>query len=216
MKVLLIGMGPGIGLSLARRFGRENFEIMMLARNADKLAAFRESLASEGIKARGFTCDLADSKAFARQAAELAGQYPDTEVLIYNASAFNPAKPSEVNPDTLLQDMQVNALSAVLAVKAFIPLFTARRSGAFLLTGGGSALQAPPELASLGMGKAALRNFAFSLAQECALHGVRVATLTVCGTVKKDTKFDPDLIADAIWAQYCQKAGEGEVEQLFR
>ena len=130
MKVLLIGMGPGIGLSLARRFGRENFEIMMLARNADKLAAFRESLASEGIKARGFTCDLADSKAFARQAAELAGQYPDTEVLIYNASAFNPAKPSEVNPDTLLQDMQVNALSAVLAVKAFIPLFTARRSGA--------------------------------------------------------------------------------------
>ncbi|MFN4079300.1 MAG: SDR family NAD(P)-dependent oxidoreductase [Saprospiraceae bacterium] len=216
MKVLIIGVGPGIGHSLAKRFGRENFEVLMLARSAEKLSAFRASLASEGIRSQGIVGDLSDAKTFAQQAKELAAQHPDTEALIYNASVLNPAKPSEVNPDTLLTDIQVNALSAVVAAQAFIPLFKARRSGAFLLTGGGSALQAPPHLASLGLGKAALRNFAFSLAQECIPHGIKVATLTICGMVQKDTPFDPDLIAEAVWQQYCKKPGDGEVERLFK
>lgn len=216
MKALIIGVGPGIGQSLARRFGRENFEVLMLARSAEKLSAFRAALASEGILSQSIVGDLSDTIAFAQQARDLAAQHPDTEALIYNASVLNPAKPSEVDPDTLLKDIQVNVLSAVVAAQAFIPLFKTRRSGAFLLTGGGSALQAPPNLASLGLGKAALRNFAFSLAQECVPHGIRVATLTICGMVQKDTPFDPDLIAEAVWQQYRQQPGESEVERLFK
>jgi NAD(P)-dependent dehydrogenase (short-subunit alcohol dehydrogenase family) len=77
-----------------------------------------------------------------------------------------------------------------------------RGNGTMFLTGGGTALKAPPELISLSIGKAGMRNFALSLAEECAPLGIRVATVTVCGMVQPGTKYDPDTIAGAFWRLY--------------
>ena len=49
MKTLVIfGAGPGLGVSTARRFGKEGFRIALVSRNAGRLKSFVEDLAAEG------------------------------------------------------------------------------------------------------------------------------------------------------------------------
>ncbi|MCB0527961.1 MAG: SDR family NAD(P)-dependent oxidoreductase [Saprospiraceae bacterium] len=216
MKLLLIGMGPGNGLSIARRFGREGFHILMVARNKAKLEQYVSDLAAEGILATGIPADIADEKAFKEAMQQVAAEHQDITILHYNASAYNPATPSGISLEVLHSDLSINLIGAIIAVQAVFPLMKSRKRGTIFLTGGGTALQAPAMLASLGMGKAGLRNLAFSLAQECKPLGIHVATLTISGMVQPGTKFDPDLIAEKFWTLYEQARDNWETEVIWQ
>ena len=71
-------------------------------------------------------------------------------------------------------------------------------------------------MASLGVGKAAIRNLAFSLHADLKDSGIHAATVTICGTVAPGTAFDPDRIAEAYWQLHTQAAGAFERELQFR
>jgi NAD(P)-dependent dehydrogenase (short-subunit alcohol dehydrogenase family) len=202
MKLLLIGIGPGIGLSVARLFGSQGFEILMIARDATRLRQYELELGESGIRSQGYAVDIADEAAYSALLQQLATDHPDLDVLHYNASAFNPGLPSAISLPVFHQDFQINTVGALIAVQAFFPAMKQRGNGTMFLTGGGTALQAPPELISLSIGKAGMRNLALSLAEECAPLGIRVATVTVCGMVQPGTKYDPDTIAGAFWRLY--------------
>ncbi|MBY0400654.1 hypothetical protein K2X89_10185 [Myxococcota bacterium] len=47
--IAIVGMGPLVGLSLAREFGRRGFRVAMIARRRHALEDFAKQLASEGI-----------------------------------------------------------------------------------------------------------------------------------------------------------------------
>jgi NAD(P)-dependent dehydrogenase (short-subunit alcohol dehydrogenase family) len=49
--IAVFGVGPGMGRSVARRFGREGFQVALVARNQTRLDAFTAELAAEGITA---------------------------------------------------------------------------------------------------------------------------------------------------------------------
>ncbi len=216
MKYLIIGMGAGIGLSSARKFGREGFEVVMVARSENALQEFATQLEAEGIKARYFPADIADEDGYLRLLEHLAAQYPDLDILHYNASAFNPGLPSEISLATFSTDLKVNVTGALMATQAFFPGMKKRESGTMFFTGGGSALYPNAQTSSLCVGKAAMRHFALSLAQECEPAGIHVATLTVCGMVKPGTRFDPDLIADEFWRLYQQPRPAWETEIVWQ
>lgn len=216
MKILLIGIGPGVGLATARRFGRGGFEVLMVARKEQRLKEFEKLLAEEGIKSVGYAADIADEGSFVRLLENIVAAQDDIEVLHYNPSAYNPAPPSEISLPVFLSDLKINIVGGLLASQAVLPQLKARQSGAIFFTGGGTAFQAPPMLASLGIGKAGLRNLAFSLAQECHPLGIHVATITICGAVQPGTKFDPDLIAAEFWRLYCQPKESWETEVVLQ
>src|SRR4051812_15607118 len=58
--VLLAGFGPGISTAVAQRFGQAGFQIALIARSTERLAAGVKSLENKGIVARSFTADLGD------------------------------------------------------------------------------------------------------------------------------------------------------------
>jgi len=216
MKLLLIGMGPGNGLSIAKRFGREGFEILMVARNENKLKEYEAELGSAGIRTKGYAVDIADEDSFIRLLEHIVAEHPDIEVLQYNASAFNPAPPSQISLPVFLNDLKINVIGALLASQAVFPQMKNRQRGTIFFTGGGTAMQAPAALASLGIGKAGIRNLTFSLAQECKPHGIHVATITIGGMVQPGTKFDPDLIAGEFWRLYQQPKEAWETEVVWQ
>jgi NAD(P)-dependent dehydrogenase (short-subunit alcohol dehydrogenase family) len=216
MKLLLIGMGPGNGISIAKRFGREGFEILMVARSEEKLKTYAAELEQSGIASQSYPADIADSDTFVRLLEHISKEHTDIEVLHYNASSFNPATPSEISMPVFLNDLNINVVGALLAAKAVFPQMKDRGHGTMFFTGGGTALQAPAMLASLGMGKAAMRNLVFSIAQEGAPLGIKAATITISGMVKPGTRFDPDLIADEFWRLYRLPKGQWETEVLWQ
>lgn len=205
-------MGPGIGMSLARHFGRKGFEILMVARDETKLQDYTDELASEGIRTLGYAADIADETAFPALLQQLAAMHPDMDIVHYNASAYNPSLPSAMDLSVFQRDFRINVTGALLAAQAFLPAMKTRGSGALFFTGGGSAFKASPDLFSLSIGKAGIRNLALCLADECAPLGIKVATVTVCGMVKPGTRHDPDLIAAEFWRLYQLPAGQWETE----
>ena len=104
MKILLIGIGPGVGLATARRFGRGGFEVLMVARKEQRLKEFEKLLAEEGIKSVGYAADIADEGSFVRLLENIVAAQDDIEVLHYNPSAYNPAPPSEISLPVFLSD----------------------------------------------------------------------------------------------------------------
>ena len=61
MKVMaIVGAGPGLGLSLARRFGREDHRVALLARNRARLEQHVAALGGEGVDAAAHPADVLD------------------------------------------------------------------------------------------------------------------------------------------------------------
>ena len=209
MKYLIIGMGPGIGWSLATTFGKAGFEILMVARSEERLREMEQRLAEQSIVAKGYSVDLAEPEAFAAFIQQLASEHPDTAVVHYNASAFHLGSPLELPLETFISAVHTCVTGGLAAVQAFYPILEKQSKAAFFFTGGGSALHPNAATFSLSIGKAGLRNLALSLVEACAGSSVQVGTVTVAGMVKSGTALDPDLIAAqfaVLWEQGKQKA----------
>ncbi len=71
--------------------------------------------------------------------------------------------------------------------------------GTMIVTGGGFADHPIPALATVSLGKAALRSAATMLGADLASDGIRVATLTIAGQIVAGTAFDPERIAERYW-----------------
>jgi short-subunit dehydrogenase len=212
---VIVGMGPGVSLALAERFGSAGYAIGMVARQEAALLAAEARLGVEGITAKGAPADVADETELRGAITALHDALGPIEVLIYNVAALHGGLPSKLTAEQAVADFRVNVVGALIAAQSVAPAMIAAGRGTILFTGGGYALQPSPEYASLGIGKAGIRSLAFTLAAELAPKGVRVGTVTIGGTVKKGTAFDPAAIADAFFGLHKQAAGE-PVEVMFR
>ncbi|HTL99150.1 MAG TPA: SDR family NAD(P)-dependent oxidoreductase [Holophagaceae bacterium] len=207
----IVGMGPGMGMALARRFGREGHRLGLLARRADALSGLVDQLKSEGFDAHGHAVDAGDPAALKKA---LGAASPD--VLIYNASIFREATPSQLDPEELVTEFRAMAAGFLAAIQAVLPSMKAKGRGTILLTGGGSALSPFASGASLSVGKAAQRSLLLSLAQELGGTGIHAATVTICGMIQEGTAFDPQKLAEQFWQLHAQPMGAFEVERIIK
>lgn len=205
----IIGAGPGVSQAVARRFGQDGYRLVLFSRRgaADEAAA----LQAEGFAAEGRAVDAADPDSV-KQALLAVGP---VGVLVYNATAATPAMPTALSWPRLQRDFAVSVGSALTAAQAVAPAMQAAGGGSILLTGGGFAHQPMAALASLGIGKAALRNLAFSLAEELRPTGIRVGTVTILGVVAAGTRFDPAAIAEAFHALHADRDWSLGIETGF-
>ena len=93
----------------------------------------------------------------------------------------------------------VDVISAIVVAQVAAPAMRAAGFGTILVTGGGFADHPIPALATVSLGKAALRSAATMLAADLEPDGIRVATLTIAGQIAAGTPFDPQRIAERYW-----------------
>ena len=216
-KVLyLVGMGPGVSAAVARRFAREGYAIGAVARHAEKLELQLSELRASGFRAVGAAADAGDTAALRTALDRLRGELGEASVMVYNAAGVTYQPLADVGAERFAADLAVSVVGAFAAAQHVLPAMRSRRAGTVLLTGGGFAFEPMPAMASLGVGKVAIRNLAFSLYADLKDTGVHAATVTICGTVAPGTPFDPDRIAEAYWQLHVQPAGAFEREVQFR
>ena len=208
----VIGVGPGLGLSLCRRFGQEGFKVAMLARQQDRLAAFRRTLADEDIRAYTYKADAGDAESLTAALDDVQAKLGAPDVLIYNAVQFHPGAVSSLANRALGEALQTSVVGALIATKKVLPAMTQRNTGT-LFTGGGAALTPLPDAASLSIGKAALRMLVLNLAEELEDTDVRTSTVTISGTIGKDEHFSPAQIAEVYWQLH---VGAWQAEVVYR
>jgi len=114
--------------------------------------------------------------------------------------------------DSLVQDFKINVAGGLVATQEVLSGMKAQGKGTILFTGGGFSLYPNPDLASLSIGKAGIRNLAKMLADVLKSDSIRVGTVTICGTVSvDDPKYNPTSIAENYWAFYTGKVDIPEI-----
>jgi short-subunit dehydrogenase len=212
----IVGMGQGVSMAVAKRFGKEGFALAMISRRQSALDRYADQLRSAGIAALGFAADIADPAELKIALDSINNTLGETEVLVYNAAVMRQAVPSELSPAQLDEDIRVNITGALIAAQHVLPAMKKRKHGTILFTGGGLALEPYPMYSSLAIGKAGIRSLAYSLHGELQTQGIHVATVTICGFVQPSTKFDPDVIAEEYWRLHNQPKGKWEREVVYK
>jgi short-subunit dehydrogenase len=213
---LIVGAGPGIGQAVAFAFAREGYDVALASRQPDKLKSFQPALEKAGAASRAYAVDAGDEASLRGLFTSVRKDFGDPEVVIYNPAAHATGKPTTLDTARLITDFRVNVLGALICAQEAAPAMKVKNRGTILLTGGGFAHEPAANYASLSLGKAALRNLTFSLAQELGAHGIHVATVTVYGFVQSGTHFDPGRIADAFLRLHRQAPGHFQTEIVFK
>ncbi|WP_392872518.1 SDR family NAD(P)-dependent oxidoreductase [Streptomyces sp. LN499] len=82
--IAIIGAGPQLGLSIARTFGAQGFDVALISRNRAKLDNLVAQLAAEGINAAAFPADVLDRDALTQALKDAAAQFGGIDVLEYS------------------------------------------------------------------------------------------------------------------------------------
>ncbi len=213
---IIVGFGTGVGLGVARAFGLAGFGLGLIARNPSKYTDALNSLTKLDIDVCMEAADVSNEQSLIDAIGKIQQQQGTAAVLIYNVVSSSFGKPTTLTPSQLTQDLSVNVVGALVAVKAVLPAMQSQGQGSLLFTGGGWAHYPWDEAAAISIGKAGLRSFALTLAQELTDTGIRVGMVSIMGQVAPGTAFDPDKIGAAFLDLHLQSADTFKPEILFQ
>jgi short-subunit dehydrogenase len=197
--LLLIGAGPGLGLAVARRFAVGGYRVTMVARSTDGLSHLAASLADSGAEIGTIEADASDPEGLGTRMTELYRGEGTPGVIIYNAVMGAPDQLLSASVAHLQEAYAVDVIGAIVVAQVASQAMKVAGFGTMIVTGGGFADHPIPSLATVSLGKAALRSAATMLGADLEPDGIRVATLTIAGQIAAGTSFDPERIAERYW-----------------
>ena len=212
--IVVVGAGPGVSGSVARRFAGEGYDIGLLGIDEAQLEQLQADLQGLGAQARWVAADVTDTDAATAAVRGLGEHFGRIDVLHFNPSAFRAKDPLELTVAELLEDVGLGVGALLTAVQAARPFMG---EGARVTATGSMAADEPSaKAASLGVQKAGLRNLVRSLDTRLSADGIRAVSVTVWGTLGREGPFTPDRVAEAIWAAARQDESDWRVEVPYR
>lgn len=209
MLTVVVGVGPGLGMSLARRFGKAG-DVALLVRDEPSGTEYVAELAALGTNATAYAVDLTDEASLRAALREVRAAVGDPDIAVYNASLGVDVGPMEVTTAEVAAAFALGTLGAVASYQELVPAMRERGSGTFVVTGSGVSLNPWPGTIALTLDKAALRAFALAVHRDLADTGVRAGTVTINGLLGKPG-FEPDTVAESFWAFHADPSGAGEL-----
>lgn len=207
---IVAGVGPGLGASLARAFGREGFALCLLSRRLESSETVAHEIRTSGRKVLVMAVDATDRHALFQAVEKARAELGPVTVLAYNASGFGRGPFLELDPETIRQSFEVGVMGAVHLAQAAIPGMLKAGHGFISLTGATASLRGRARFAPLAIAKSSLRVLGQSLAREFHPKGIHVVHVIVDGQIDTPklrarepdrpaaTAIPPDAIADAV------------------
>jgi NAD(P)-dependent dehydrogenase (short-subunit alcohol dehydrogenase family) len=212
--LLLIGAGPGVGAAVVRRFGREGFRSTLISRSGAGGGLVPE-LCGGGLEIEAIAVDIEDLDDYRKTLERIFSAPGAPGVVVYNAALPDPGQILDTTIERLRIAHDVDVIGAVVAAQVAAPVLRAAGGGTLLVTSGGFADDPVPAMASLSIGKAALRSAQTLVAAGVAAGGIHAATVTIVGAVKPGTDFDPDDIAELFWTAHTDPKDAWKTEYRF-
>ena len=196
--IVIVGAGPGVSGSVARRFADEGYDVALLGADQQVLDDLVPDLEARGATVGHTVADVTDEQA-ARDAVRRFGEHTGRiDVLHFNPSAFREKDPMSLTVAELLEDVALGVGALLTVVQAARPYMST--GGRISVTGSMAADDPWEGAASLGVQKAGVRNLVRSLDKTLAPDGIRAVSVTVRGSLSREGAFTPDRVAEALWA----------------
>jgi NAD(P)-dependent dehydrogenase (short-subunit alcohol dehydrogenase family) len=194
---IIVGVGPGLGTALARRFASEGMVVAMAARQADKLAGLAKET---GAKAYG--CDATVETAVGDLFAAVERDLGRPSLVVFNAGGYVRKPIAELSVGDVENTWRNNCLGGFLVGRAAAQAMLPAGGGTIIFTGATAAMRGGVNFAAFAMGKFGLRALAQSMARELGPKGIHVAHTIIDGGIGDSadaSRLAPKDIAEAYW-----------------
>ena len=208
VKALIVGVGGGLSLSLAKLFFKEGMSISLAARNTEKLENLKKEL-----NANVFKCDASSPNEVKNLFNELDAINQEPNFVIYNPSSRVRGPIEELDIEKTRDALNVTSFGAFLVAQQAVIRMKKKGYGSIFFTGASASIKGFANSSVFGMGKFALRGLAQSLARELHPQNIHIGHFIIDGGivsenrpyVKDDDKLCPDEIAQRYLEFYNQK-----------
>lgn len=167
---VVTGAASGIGEALAHGLARRGSALILLDRDAERLAAVATALRAEHpqLSVETTLVDLADRRATEQVAARLAGEHPEITLLINNAGVALGGSFEQLSLEDFDWLMDINFRAVVTLTSALLPVLRRHRGSHLACVSSVFGLVAPAGHSAYSSSKFAVRGFTESLRQELA------------------------------------------------
>lgn len=200
--IAIVGAGRGLGLAVARRFGREGFAVALISRDSGRGDELAAALADEGIAARAFKADVRNPEQLEEALTRASTTLGPIEVLQYSPV---PAK-EFMKPvlETLAADLagpvEFSIYGPATAVSRVLPSMRNAGRGTILFINGGSAVRPNPDVGGTSIAFAGESAFGQMLHDALATENIHVGQLIIPkGIGGGDPDHEPSALAETIW-----------------
>jgi NAD(P)-dependent dehydrogenase (short-subunit alcohol dehydrogenase family) len=178
---IITGANQGFGLSISREFIKAGANIIMCARDGQKLEQARKSLLplrSEDQAITAHSADVSSPKSVNILMEKALSEFSQIHILVNNAGIYGPMGfVEEMDWDEWVQAVEINFLGSVLICRALLPHFKSHHYGKIIQLSGGGATNPLPRISAYAASKAAIIRFAETLAEEVRGTGIDVNSI---------------------------------------
>jgi len=208
---LVVGVGPGLGSALARRFAKAGMAVALARRDAGKL----KDLAGE-IGGQAYACDVAAPNSVSALFQSVEHDFGVPDLVAFNAGAYMRGGILEIAPEDFERCWRIGCMGGFLVGQAAAYRMVPAGRGTILFTGATASLRGSAGFVNLAMPKFGLRAVAQSMARELGPKGIHVAHVLIDGQIAgerpgyrpeergEDALLSPDAIAESYYQLHIQ------------
>jgi NAD(P)-dependent dehydrogenase (short-subunit alcohol dehydrogenase family) len=175
---VVTGASVGIGLAVADALAGEGVQLVLAARQQERLEAAAADLAARhGVRALAVACDVASAAGVAQLAAATKDVFGGADILFNNAGTGSNETIMDAPDEKWQAYWDLHVMAAVRLARAFVPTMRERGGGAILHNASICAVQPLGYEPIYNVTKAALMMFSKNLANEVIKDNIRVNTI---------------------------------------
>ena len=172
--VVISGVGPALGTTLAKRCAEEGADLVLAARTVERLEDVAEQVADLGRRAVSIGTDITDTAQVDNLVAETLTAYGRVDVLINNAFRVPSMKPlADTTFDHMKDAIELTVFGALRMIQGFTPAL-AEAKGSVVNVNSMVVRHSQAKYGAYKMAKSALLAMSQSLATELGEQGIRV------------------------------------------
>ena len=223
---MVVGVGPGLGFALVKRFAKAGMAVAMAARAKEHLEQLLRKEPVEG--ARAYACDATDKGSVGRLFQEAEHDLGAPELVVFNAGAFEPGGVLDIAPADFERCWRVGCFAGFLVGQVAARGMVKAGRGTILFTGATAALRGGANFANLAVPKFGLRALAQSMARELGPKGIHIGHVIIDGQILSeryrhleaergpDSLLHPDAIAETYYQLHAQPRSAWTLELDLR
>ncbi len=208
---VVVGVGPGLGSAVARRFAAAGFKVAVARRRPEESAGLAEEIGG-----RAYACDATEQDSVEAMFAAIDKELGDPQVVVYNAGAYKPGGILDIEAADFERCWRIGCLGGFHVGQAAAKRMVEAGAGTIIFTGATASLRGSAKFANLAVPKFGLRALAQSMARDLGPRGVHVAHTIIDGQIAgeragyragdrgEDAVLAPDAIAEAYYQLHAQ------------
>lgn len=203
---VITGASSGIGAQFARRYAREGYDVVLVARATSALEALAQELTSRHqITATVHAADLTQAADVAVLTSMMTEELPRLDHLVNSAGVAPEGDLVATDETALRQVVDLNVTALTLLTRAAIMRMKAQQRGTIINIGSAAGYQPMPHFATYSATKSFVINFTEALSEEYRSSGLRIFAVspgdtdTGMGSSPSTSKRHPDQVVDTAW-----------------